>query len=101
MSRPTEINLGVIVQFSDLFNRAPTIEGAQSILEQFNRNSVLLTLGKVSAALQLWFLPDYSKDNGLACDVFTNARRVLRQRLQGNPPRLFFTRLGVLATARL
>jgi hypothetical protein len=90
MARAPNIEMGVVVGFSEVFDRAPTVEGAQAILAQYNRDSVLVVLAKLSAALRLWFGPDYAKDNGLACDVFLNAARVLRQTLKGRPPRLFF-----------
>ena len=57
-------------------------------------------LAKLGAALRIWHRPDYEKDNGLASDVFKSARRAAHS-LAGNPRRLFFTRLGVLPTARL
>ncbi|MEN6607696.1 MAG: hypothetical protein ABFD60_10665 [Bryobacteraceae bacterium] len=62
---------------------------------------MLLVLAKLSAALRIWFRPDYQSDNRLARDVFKNARRAEAHSMVGNPRRLFFTRLGVLATARL
>jgi hypothetical protein len=101
MARSPNIEMGVTVGFSDLFNKPATVADAQRTLAQFDRDSVLLVLAKLSAGLQLWSWPDYGKDNGLARNVFKNASTVLRQPLRGNPRRLFFTRLGVLATARL
>src|SRR5260370_1479604 len=101
MARAPDLELGVVVGFSELYDQVPTVEGAQGTLAQYNRESVLLVLAKLSAGLQLWLRPAYGKDNGLACDVFKNAARVVRQTLRGEPSRLFFTRLGVLATARL
>jgi hypothetical protein len=101
MAKAPVFELAVIVPFSEVFDASPTVEGARAILAKYKRESVLLVLAKLSAALSLWFRPDYAKDNGLACDVFRGSRRVLTQTLPGNPRRLFFTRLGVLATARL
>jgi hypothetical protein len=96
-----EIEMGVTVAFSDVFNKTPTIADAGRALAQYDRDSVLLVLAKLSTGLRLWSWPDYVKDNGVARDVFKNAASVLRQPLRGRPQRLFFTRLGVLATARL
>jgi len=101
MTRAPDLEMAVTVFYSDVFNQPPTVEQARSILAQYNRESVLLVLGKLSAALQLWFRPDYAKDNGLAFDVLKNAASAVRQTLPGKPRRQFFTRLGVLATARL
>ena len=93
--------MGVVVSFSEIFSRPPTIEGARTILAQYRRDFVLIVLAKLSASLRLWFRPDYEKDNGLARDVFKNAARADVHAMPGKPRRLFFTRLGVLATARL
>jgi hypothetical protein len=101
MPKAPQLEVGVVVPFSEIFNRAATLEGAREILAQYKREAVLLVLAKVSAALRMWFRPDYRKDNGLARDVFKNARRAEAHSMAGNPRRLFFTRLGVLATARL
>ena len=91
--------MGVVVSFSEIFSRPPTIEGARTILAQYRRDSVLIVLAKLSASLRLWFRPDYEKDNGLARDVFKNAAKADVHSMPGKPRRLFFTRLGVLATA--
>ncbi|MGA8596534.1 MAG: hypothetical protein WB676_17635 [Bryobacteraceae bacterium] len=101
MPRAPSLEMGVVVYFSDVFGRTPTLEEARATLAQYTRESVLLVLAKLSAALQLWFRPDYNKDNGLARDVFRNAAKVINQFLPGRPPRFFFSRLGILATARL
>jgi len=101
MAKAPSFEIGVVVSFSEIFNRPPTIEGARAILSQYKRESVLLVLAKIGAALRLWFRPDYEKDNGLARDVFKNAGQADNDAMAGKPRRLFFTRLGVLATARL
>jgi hypothetical protein len=101
MPKPSYLEMGVVVSFSEIFNRPATLEGAREILAQYKREAVLLVLAKLSAALRIWFRPDYQRDNGLARDVFKNARRADAHSMAGNPRRLFFTRLGVLATARL
>ena len=101
MAKPPYLEMGVVVSFSEIFNRPATLEGAREILAQYKRQAVLLLLAKLSAALRIWFRPDYQRDNGLARDVFKNARRAEAHSMAGNPRRLFFTRLGVLATARL
>lgn len=93
--------MGVVVSFSEIFNRPATLDGARTILTQYKRESVLLVLAKLGAALQIWFRPDFEKDNGLARDVFKNAARAEAHNMAGKPRRLFFTRLGLLATARL
>ena len=64
--------MGVVVSFSEIFNRPATLEGARDILSQYKREAVLLVLAKLSAALRTWFRPDYKSDNGLARDVFKN-----------------------------
>jgi hypothetical protein len=101
MAKPPHLEMGVVVSFSEIFNRPATLEGAREILSQYKRESVLLVLAKLSAALRIWFGPDFQNDNALARDVFKNARRAEAHSMVGNPRRLFFTRLGVLATARL
>ena len=101
MAKPPYLEMGVVVSFSEIFNRPATLEGAREILSQYKREAVLLVLAKLSAALRVWFRPDYQRDNGLARDVFKNARRAEAHSMAGNPRRLFFTRLGVLAAARL
>src|ERR1035438_4509231 len=101
MAKAPYLEMGVVVSFSEIFNRPATLEGARSILAQYNRESVLLVLAKLSAALRIWFRPDYEKDSGLAHDVFKHAARADAHTMPGRPRRLFFTRLGVLATARL
>jgi len=101
MAKPPYLEMGVVVSFSEIFNSPATLEGAREILAHYKREAVLLVLAKLSAALRIWFRPDYQKDNGLARDVFKNARRADAHSMAGNPSRLFFTRLGVLATARL
>jgi hypothetical protein len=93
--------MGVVVSFSEVFSRLPTIEGGRTILAQYRRESVLMVLAKLSASSRLWFRPDYEKDNGLASDVFKNAASADVNAMPGKPRRLFFTRLGVLATARV
>lgn len=101
MAKPPHLEMCVVVSFSEIFNRPATLEGAREVLSQYKRDAVLLVLAKLSAALRIWFRPDYQSDNGLARDVFKNARRAEAHSMAGNPRRLFFTRLGVLATARL
>ncbi|MGO9230448.1 MAG: hypothetical protein ACLQKA_14755 [Bryobacteraceae bacterium] len=101
MAKPPYLEMVVGVSFSEIFNRSATLEGAREILSQYKREAVLLVLAKLSAALRIWFRPDYQSDNRLARDVFKNARRAEAHSMAGNPRRLFFTRLGVLATARL
>jgi len=101
MAKPPYLEMGVVVSFSEIFNRPATLEGAREILSQYKREAVLLVLAKLSAALRIWSRPDYQRDNGLARDVFKNARRAEAHSMAGNPRRLFFTRLGVLAAARL
>src|SRR5579885_1257899 len=101
MAKPPHLEMGVVVSFSEIFNRPATLEGALEVLSQYKRDAVLLVLAKLSAGLRIWFRPDYQRDNGLARDVFKNARRAEAHSMVGNPRRLFFTRLGVLATARL
>jgi hypothetical protein len=101
MPKAPQLEMPVVVSFSEIFNRPATIEGARAILAQFKRESVLLVLAKLGAALRIWHRPDYEKDNGLARDVFKNAARAEAHSMAGRPRRLFFTRLGVLATARL
>jgi hypothetical protein len=101
MAKPPSLEMGVVVSFSEIFSRPPTIEGARTILAQYRRDSVLIVLAKLSASLRLWFRPDYEKDNGLARDVFKNAAKADVHSMPGKPRRLFFTRLGLLATARL
>ncbi len=93
--------MAVVVSFSEIFNRPATLEGAEEILVQYKRESVLLVLAKLAAALRIWYRPDYEKDNDLAHSVFKNAARAEAHSMAGRPHRVFFTRLGVLATARL
>src|ERR1022692_3302255 len=66
MAKAPYLEMGVVVSFSEIFNRPATLEGARSILAQYNRESVLLVLAKLSAALRIWFRPDYEKDNAMA-----------------------------------
>ena len=73
MAKPPYLEIGVVVSFSEIFNRPATLEGAREILSQYKREAVLLVLAKLSAALRIWFGPDYQRDNGLARDVFKNA----------------------------
>jgi hypothetical protein len=91
-------------ELSSPFPKSSTVQrrlkGLRAILAQYKRESVLLVLAKLSAALRLWFRPDYEKDNGLARDVFKDAARADAHTMPGRPRRLFFTRLGVLVTAR-
>ncbi len=101
MAKAPYIEMGIVVSFSEIFKRPATLDDARAVLAQYNRESVLLVLAKLSAALRLWFRPDFEKDNGLARDVFRYAARADAQTIPGRPRRLFFTRLGVLATARL
>jgi len=101
MAKPPHLEMVVVVFFSEIFNRSATLEGAREVLSQYKQDAVLLVLAKLSAGLRIWFRPDYQSDNGLARDVFKNARRAEAHSMAGNPRRLFFTRLGVLATARL
>jgi hypothetical protein len=101
MAKAPYLEMGVVVSFSEIFSRPATLEGARAILAQYNRESVLLVLAKLSAALRIWFRTDYEKDNGLARDVFKYAARADAHTMPGRPRRVFFTRLGVLATARL
>src|ERR1700722_7950493 len=101
MPKTPLLEVGVVVSFSEIFNRPATIEGAIEILAQYKRESVLLVLAKLGAALRIWNGPDYERDNGLARDVFKNAARAEAHSMAGRPCRLFFTRLGLLATARL
>jgi hypothetical protein len=101
MPKAPYLEMGVVVSFSEIFNRPASIEGAREILAQYKRESVLLVLAKLGAALRIWHRPDYEKDNVLARDVFKNAARAEAHSMGGRPRRLFFTRLGVLATARL
>ena len=56
-------------------NGQSAYEGAQEVLSQYKRQAVLLVLAKLSAALRIWFRPDYQRNNELARDVFRNARR--------------------------
>jgi hypothetical protein len=93
--------MAVVVSFSEIFNRPATIEEAREVLALYKREAVLLVLAKLGAALRVWYRPDYQKDNRLARDVFKNARHADFHSMVGNPHRVFFTRLGVLATARL
>jgi hypothetical protein len=88
MAKPPYLEMGVVVSFSEIFNRPATLEGAREILAQYKREAVLLVLAKLSAALRIWFRPDYQRDNGLARDVFKNARRVKAHSMAGNPRRL-------------
>lgn len=101
VSKPPQLEMGVVVSFSEIFNRPATLDDARGILALYKREAVLLVLAKLGSALRLWHRPDYQKDNGLARDVFRNARRAEVHTMPGSPRRLFFTRLGVLATARL
>jgi hypothetical protein len=101
MARAPELDVGVTVGFSELFNQPATIEAAWHFLAKYNRQSVLLLLAKLSAALRLWSRTDYNKDYGFARDVFTKAGKPEYQAIPGDPTRVFFTRLGGLATARL
>lgn len=101
MPKAPYLEMGVLVSFSEIFDSPATVEDARAILAQYNRESVLLVLAKLGAALRIWFRPDYEKDNGLARDVFKHAARADAHTMPGRPRRLFFTRLGVLATARL
>ena len=101
MPKAPQLEMGVVVSFSEIFNRPATIEGALEILAQYKCESVLLVLAKLGTALRIWHRPDYENDNGLARDVFKNAARAQAHSMAGRPRRLFFTRLGLLATARL
>jgi hypothetical protein len=85
MAKPPYLEMGVVVSFSEIFNRPATLEGAREILSQYKREAVLLVLAKLSAALRIWFRPDYQRDNGLAHDVFKNARRAEAHSMAGNP----------------
>jgi hypothetical protein len=58
MAKPPYLEMGVVVSFFEIFNRAATLEGAREILSQYKREAVLLVLAKVSAALRIWFRPD-------------------------------------------
>src|SRR5690242_15548624 len=101
MAKPPYLEMGVVVFYSEIFNRPATLEDPRQVLAEYKRQAVLLVLAKLSAGLRIWFRPDYQRDNGLARDVFKNAQRAEAHSMAGNPHRLFFTRLGVLATARL
>ena len=59
MAKPPYLEMGVVVSFSEIFNRPATLEGAREILSQYKREAVLLVLAKLSAALRIWFRPDY------------------------------------------
>jgi hypothetical protein len=101
MAKAPYLEMGVVVFSSEIFNCPARIEDARAILTQYNRESVLLVLAKLGAALRIWYRPDYEKDNGLAREVFKYAARADAYTMPTRPRRLFFTRLGVLATARL
>jgi hypothetical protein len=57
MARPPSLEMGIVVSFSEIFSRPPTIEGARTILAQYRRESVIIVLAKLSASLRLWFRP--------------------------------------------
>jgi hypothetical protein len=51
MARAPQFESAVVVGFSEVYDRPPTVEGAREILAQYNREPVLLVLAKLSAAL--------------------------------------------------
>jgi len=53
MAKPPYLEMGVVVSFSEIFNRPATLEGAREVLAQYKREAVLLVLAKLSAALRL------------------------------------------------
>jgi hypothetical protein len=85
-----QLEMAVVVSFSEIFDRPATIEGAREILAQYKRDSVLLVLAKLGAALRIWYRPDYERDNGLARDIFKNAARAeahsMAGGLEASPP---------------
>lgn len=91
----------VVVNFSEIYERPATLDEVRAILGQYKREAVLLFLAKLGASLRIWFRPDYPKDNNLARAAFRKAGLAHQHSMPGNPHRLFFSRLGVLATARL
>jgi hypothetical protein len=101
MQKSPSVEFSMVVTFSELFDFPPTADYATKLLKPFNLDSVLFLLAKLSGALRLWHRPNYADDNRLARQVFTRAGFVLEQRPPGNPSRIFFSRLGALATARL
>ena len=91
MAKAPYLEMGVVVSFSEIFNRRATIEDARAILAQYNRESVLLVLAKLGAALRIWFRPDFEKDNGLARDVFKHAARAEAHSMPGRPRSLWWS----------
>src|SRR5579862_5550530 len=83
MARRTGIPLQsvVAVQFSELFGKQPTLEDASRVLQNYQRTSVLVMLGKLSAVLKTWQVrPNFAADRDLAAQVFLGAGRSEFQR---------------------
>ena len=92
----------VAVSFSELFGKQPTLEDASSILRNYERTSVLVMLGKLSAVLKTWQVrPNFAADRDLAARVFLDAGRREFQQVTDDAQRAFFPRVAILATARL
>jgi hypothetical protein len=104
MPKATSMPLqGVIaVSFSELFGREPSLADARAILQRYRRGAVLLMLAKLSAVLKTWRpKPAFDADRQLAKLVFRNAARSEYHVMRNNAQRVFFPRVGILATARL
>ena len=104
MPKATSMPLqGVIaVSYSELFGREPSLADARAILQRYRRGAVLLMLAKLSAVLKTWRpMPAFDADRQLAKRVFLNAARSEYHVTSKNAQRVFFPRVGILATARL
>ncbi len=83
MAEPPYLEMGVVVSFSEIFNRPATLEGAREILSQYKRESVLLVLAKLSAALRIWFRPDYERTMGWRAMCSRTRRRAEAHSMPG------------------
>ncbi len=96
------LQAAITVSFSELFGRNPSFDDAREILGRYQRSAVLLMLAKLSAVLKTWLpMPAFDADRQLAKMVFRDAARSEYHVTRDNAQRVFFPRIGILATARL
>jgi len=96
------MELVVSVTASEIFGHPPTLEDANELLSTYQRESVLLLLAKLSAVTKSSsFRPSYDMDGEIARMFFKKASEARYVKPPDGVPRLFFTRVGILATARL
>ena len=80
MPKAPQLEMGVVVSFGEILNRPATIEGAEEFLARYRRESVLLVLAKLGAALRMWHGPIMRKITGWAaiCSRTRRGQRLIR-----------------------